>query len=521
MSSHPHRSAWFMDVDAPSYPVLDRPVMADVVVVGGGITGLTTALLAQRLGAKVVVVEADRIGHGSTGRSTGKVTSQHGLFAAQLQARHGESVARAYAETNQGAVDLVASLVDELDIDCALSRTDAYAYSIDPDRANDLRHEATVAQRLGLPAQFVATTPLPVEISGAVRFANQVQLNPAAYVVGLARAFVQAGGTIFEHSRVQRVMDARPARVETDHGWVEANSAVIATLLPIVDIGAFFTKAQAMRAYGIGLELAEEPPEGMHISVDSPVRSTRNWSAVPNGLVVVGEDHATGHGSDLAGHYDALERWARAHFDVKEVHAQWSAQDYKPIDLLPYAGRCPRTQHIFVATGFAKWGLTNGTAAAVLLSHLVAGSQDQLDGAFTARIDHPFDSTRFSDPLAWLKGAELTMHVAQRFFTDRLKRMQQPDISSLLPGQGGIVRSDGRTVAAYRDADGTLHAVSPTCTHLGCTVAFNDAEASWDCPCHGSRFAPDGSVLTGPAVTPLDNMAVEPSRSSGSSGSSD
>ena len=494
-------SAWLADAHLAPRPALAGDLEADVVVAGAGIAGLTTALLAQRDGADVIVLEGHRLGGGSTGRSTGKVTSQHGLFAASLVARHGEAAARAYAQANQAAVEKVAELVQTLGIDCAFRRSDAYEWTADPARRLELHDEAEAAARLGLPAELVDTTPLPFPVGAAVRFREQVQLDPALYVGGLADAFEAAGGRIFEHSRVMSVHDGGPVVMKAVGGTVRAAHGVVTTLLPIVDIGAFFAKSAPSRSYGIAVTLADPPPEGMHISVDAATRSTRAWQGAEHGMVVVGEGHPTGHGDGLEAHYDALEHWTREHFDVIGVHHRWSAQDYRTIDQLPYVGRCPRTRHILTATGFAKWGLSNGSAAAMMLADVLAGR----DNPWLAT----FDATRFGDLDSVGEAARISTEVAKRLVGDRIARLRAGDLDRLAPGEGGIVHVGDHTVAAFRDLDGKVSVVSPTCTHLGCTVQWNDAERSWDCPCHGSRFSVDGAVLDGPAVKPLKVYEVD------------
>ena len=502
-----HQSVWLADARIPPRPALAGDLDADVVVVGAGITGLTAALLAQRDGARVIVLEGGRVAAGSTGRSTGKVTSQHSMWAASMIERHGEDIARLYAQANQHAVELVGRLVGELGIDCHFARTFACAYTREPRTRPDIEREVEASMRLGLPARLVEELPLPFPIVAGVCFDEQVQLNPAMYAGGLARAVEAGGGQVFEHSRVTEVDEqGSTVTVRGVGGSVTASHAVVATLLPIVDIGGFFAKAHPMRSYGIALRLSEPPPEGMHITVDSPTRSTRPWRGAPdgNGLVVVGEGHKVGHGENLEQHYAELESWARQHFAVEEVAYRWSAQDYHSIDQLPFVGRCPRTERVWVGTGFKKWGLSNGTAAGVMLADLIAGREVAWLPAF--------DATRsgLSDSEAVKEAVKENAEVGKRFVADRLGRLRSEDVAALAPGEGGIVHVGDKAVAAFRAEDGTVHAVSPTCTHLGCTVKWNDAERSWDCPCHGSRFSVEGAVLDGPAVRPLDAYDVEP-----------
>jgi nitrite reductase/ring-hydroxylating ferredoxin subunit len=238
----------------------------------------------------------------------------------------------------------------------------------------------------------------------------------------------------------------------------------------------------------------------MYISAGSPTRSLRPWpGGGDTGFVIVGESHEPGDPEATPGRWGALERWTNDHFDVESFEFRWSAQDYATADSVPYVGRSPRTQNVYVATGFRKWGLTNATVAADILANLIGGE------------DHPharvFDAGRIGDAAAVGKAVKDNLHVAGHMVGDRLRRLLAPSISELVLGEGRIVEADGQTVAAYRSSDGSLHVVSATCTHLGCTVKWNEAETSWDCPCHGSRFDVDGSVLTAPATKPLEVMA--------------
>ena len=501
-----HDSPWTAAAQPQKFPALNGDHHVDVAVIGGGITGLTTALLAQRNGATVAVIEAERIAAGTTGRTTGKVTSQHGAMYQHLVDRHGETKARLYAEANQAGLDLVAETVERLAIDCGFARSPAYTYTTDRASRSQLEHETATAQRLGLPASFVTDIDLPISIAGAVRFDDQGYMDAARYCAALAGHIRASGGAVFEDSRVLEVEWMRdPVVVRTGWGAVAADHVVVATLLPIIDIGGFFAKARPKRSYGIAVELDSPAPQSLAISLESPKRSTRPWSAGgPNGMIVVGDGHDTGHEQDTERHYDALQQWTQEVFGAAAAKFRWSAQDYSTIDQLPYVGRSPRTTNCYVATGFNKWGLTNGTAAAIVLADLMNG--------VSHRWLEVFDATRIGDPAAVAKMVKENVHVGKQFVSDRLARLSADSVRDLDPGVGRVVRADGRAVAAYRDDDGHVHAVDATCTHMGCTVHFNQAETSWDCPCHGSRFSTNGNVITGPAVRPLSAVEVEDSR---------
>ncbi|MEN3273283.1 MAG: hypothetical protein V7636_2044, partial [Actinomycetota bacterium] len=282
--------------------------------------------------------------------------------------------------------------------------------------------------------------------------------------------------------------------VRTDRGSLRADHVVIATLLPFPDAGAFFARAHAYRSYAMAVRLGGDHPRGMYISVESPTRSIR--STADGWVILGGEGHKVGHDDDTRRRYQALENWGRGHFSIEDIGYRWSAQDYESVDGMPYVGRLTggRTRS-WVATGFRKWGMSNGTAAAMILADLIAGRDNPWAEAF--------DATRLA-PGASIKSliAE-NAEVGKRFLADRLRTSKPPSPDSLGNDEGGIVDLDGDPVAAYRDKAGELHAVAATCTHLGCRIAFNTAERSWDCPCHGSRFDIDGRVIQGPAVQDL------------------
>jgi glycine/D-amino acid oxidase-like deaminating enzyme/nitrite reductase/ring-hydroxylating ferredoxin subunit len=493
-----HSSVWLAGLDQVSYPGLDGDLVVDVAVVGGGIAGLTTALLVQRSGMRVAVIEADRIGAGTTGHTTGKVTSQHTLIYRQLVQKHGEHRAQLYADANQAAIEMIATLADETEADCQFERAPAYVYTLSPDERGAIETEHEAAVGLGLPAMLTTDVDLPFPVEVALRFDHQAHFHASRYTAALARSFAARGGHVFEHTRATRVVERSDhAIVQTPHGEVRAARVVLTTLLPFVDLTGFFAKARASRAYGVAARLRGEAPTGMHINVESPTRSTRPWvEGNRPGLIVVGETHPTGDEEAVPGRWGELERWTRQHFDVESFDHRWSAQDYTTADHIPYVGRSPRMARTFVATGFNKWGLSNGTAAAMVLADLVAGHPNPWLEAF--------DATRIGDAQTIKRLIEENLHVAKRFLGDRLARRRVGSAAELEPGEGGMVKVRGDTVGAYRDPDGALHAVSITCTHMGCTLHWNAAETTWDCPCHGSRFSHEGDVLNGPAVRPLE-----------------
>ena len=492
-----HRPLWTIDVAPDAYPELQQDITVDVAVVGGGITGVTTALLCKDAGLTVALLEADRIGSGTTGGTTGKVTSQHGLFYASAVDDLGEATARTYGEANQAALPTLDQLSERHGVDAVASRLASYVYTEDPARVPDLRAEAEVAGRLGLPASFVDTVDLPFEVAGAVRFDDQMQIHPTRLVHGFARAVDGGGSTVHEHSRVVNISEKGDVvEVTTSQATVRARHVIVATLLPILDRGFEFARTRPVRAYGIAVEVDGDLPGSMYISAESPKRSLRRYHGDEGDyLVVVGENHETGHGEHLADHYTALIDFANEHFPVRSVAYRWSAQDFTPVDGMPYVGPLRFADHIQIATGFNKWGLSNGVVAASIMSDHVLERPNPWAEVFDANRGHALG--RYADLV------KDNLQVAKRFLGDRIEVPIGVSPSEIPPGDGRVIRVGGRPIAVHRTAAGQLQAVDATCTHLGCLVAWNDAETSWDCPCHGSRFAPTGEVLTGPAIAPL------------------
>jgi glycine/D-amino acid oxidase-like deaminating enzyme/nitrite reductase/ring-hydroxylating ferredoxin subunit len=498
-----HTSVW-MDTapEGPELPELEGHVEADVAVLGGGIVGITTALLLEEAGLDVVLLEADRLARGVTAFTTAKLSSQHGMIYARLRSSFGRDGARAYGEANEAALAWIAARVEADGIDCDFRRRPSFAYVSAGGDRSQAEDEARAATEAGLPATLVETTPLPYPVEAAVRFADQAEFHSRRYLLGLAQRLVAGRTRMFERSRAVAVDDDERCVVKTPGGSVRAEHVVLATHYPFLDRSLAFARVHPQRSYAIACRIDGSPPEGMFISGDSPTRSVR---AVPvDGeelLLVGGEGHKTGTGGDTEERYRRLEQFAREHWAVRSVEYRWSAQDNTTIDHVPYVGPVsPRTDAVLMATGFAKWGLTGGTAAALILADRIAGRPNEWAELF--------DSNRFKPKASLRSFVTENAQAGLRFVGDRVTKPGRRSVDDLERGEAGIVRAGGERVAAYRDEAGVVVAVSPTCTHLGCQVNWNRAERSWDCPCHGSRFSPEGEVLQGPAVHRLERRPV-------------
>ena len=486
-------SLWLDTAGPAGHPALNGDVEVDVAVVGGGIAGVTTALLLARDGAQVAVLEAAGIASGATGCTTAKVSALQSTILSTIASRKGEEAAAVYAEASLAGVEKVVELAAEESIDCDLERRAAYTYAADASERDSAEGELEAARSAGLDVDWVDAPDLPFAVEGAVRLDDQVQFHPVRYVHGLAAALVRAGSPVYENTRVVGVKAGNPCRVRTESGTVTAEHVVIATHYPLLDRGLFFARLEPQRSYCVAARVRGELPQGMSINAGSPTRSVRSYRDM---LVVGGEGHATGDSDHTPARFAALEEFARRHWEVGEVTHRWSAQDPVPWDHLPVIGRyAPGASRLWVASGFMKWGLASATFAAILLTELVSER------------DHPwaetFNPNRVS-PRSAHEVAKLGAKFSLDFVLDRVKPAEAGTAADVPPGEARVVRDGVGKIGVYRDSDGGVHAVSLRCTHLGCLLRFNSAETSWDCPCHGSRFDVDGAVLEGPAAHPLE-----------------
>lgn len=494
-----HVSPWVDTVPQPQLPATRlQDVTPDVLVIGGGIVGITTALLLQRAGRRACVVEARDLSHSVTAHSTVKVTVGHGTLYSEIEEKQGFEAAKIYAEANVAGFEQILELVNALDIECMLEHGDPHVvYAEKPAERQKVEREADVVGRLGLPASMSQDAPVPFDVAAALHFHGQAQFHPVRYLSGLAEALVRDGGAVVRGVRALGVEeDDDTCHIQTTAGTVSAPHVVVATQFPILDRGGHFAWLEASRSYGVAGVLPAGTSAGMAINVGSPTHSTRTANLGGDELlIVVGEGHEVGHVSDTTQRWERLREWATERFGVSEFRYHWSAEETSTLDKIPFAGFiAPGSDRILTAAGFNGWGMTNGTASALMLRDLILGQDNPWVRVFDAR---RAEST--------IPGREFVKHniqVGKTWLKDRLGGAKGT-ADDLGPGEAGIVDVAGKKSAAYRDEQGVLHAVSPVCTHLGCDVEWNDGERSWDCPCHGSRFSCDGEVLHGPATTPL------------------
>ncbi len=496
-------SYWIDTATADEYPSLSGETTVDVAVIGAGIVGVTTAFLLKQAGLTVALIEADRVARGVTGRTTAKITSLHRLIYADLISEYGEERARLYGEANQAAIDEIERLVREHRIDCDFVRLPFSTFAEADEDRDRIDQEVDAAQRLGLPAVFEGAVPLPVASMGAVRFDHQAQFHPVRYLDALARTIPGSGSSVYERSRVMSVDEGVPCRVSTSAGTVRSADVVIATHYPVADLqGLFFARVFPDRHYVLGARLRDPFPPGMYAGAGGNGYAYRAVRT-PDGellILTVGAHHKTGQGGDGFAYYrDGIEH-ALGHLHAQSIDYRWSTQDTRTRDRVPYIGNyASGSKHLYIATGLQSWGMTTGMAAARILTDLIQERENPWSTVFDPGRRKPFAT--FPELL------KENLNVGKAFIGGRLS-VSREDLAEVQRGSGRVIRTGGASVGVYRDDAGQVHAVDPVCSHLGCLVSWNNAERSWDCPCHGSRFSPTGDVLHSPAVENLKRVEL-------------
>ncbi|KGK87802.1 (2Fe-2S)-binding protein [Desulfosporosinus sp. HMP52] len=496
---NPPKSFWIASTPKTDYPTLNEDLKVDVAIIGGGMVGITAAYLLVEEGMKVAVLEADRILLGTTAHTTAKLTSQHGLIYKQLKDQMGSERAKQYANANETAIKFVAKLIEEKKIDCDFSWQSAYIYTQANEYIQKLHDELTVAEELGIRAADQSELEIPIPIKGALRFDNQAQFHPRKYLLALAKMLEDKGGLIFEQSRVVDLQGEGPYDVITLKGKkITASHVIMSSHYPCHNFpGLYFSRLYTERAYAVVAKVKEPFPGGMYINAETPTRSLRSLPTEDGERVlIVGEKHKTGHGENLVQHYLNLMDFAEELFTVEDFPYRWSTQDCTTLDDIPYIGQMTSDRpNLYIASGFRKWGMTHSTVSGLILRDLIVKGESPWQEVY-----HP---SRFNSSSA-VEFVVQNTDVGINFVSGKLKPVQ--DELTVNPGEAIVADVKGHRAGVYKDSENQLHIVDSTCTHMGCEVQWNDAEHSWDCPCHGSRFTIDGKIVEGPAMKELETI---------------
>lgn len=519
MNEHAGRteSVWMASATVPTFPALGADTQADVCIVGGGISGLTTAYLLSKAGKSVVVLDDGPIVSGETERTTAHLSFALDDRYYELERLHGEKGARLAAESHSAAVDLIEQIARDENIDCDFTRLDGYLFNAPDQPADTLERELQAARRSGLrDVELVDRAPLVSFNTGpALLFPQQGQFHPLKYLAGMADAITRMGGRIFTHTHAAEMHGGAHAYVQTSDGWkVRCAAIVVATNSPVNDRVAIHTRQRPYRTYVIGAAVPVGTiPKVLYWDTADPYHYVRLQASGPDDprpardlLIVGGEDHETGQAEDTEARFARLEAWTRERFPmIGEIRFRWSGQVMEPVDCLAYIGRNPMdADNVYIATGDSGHGMTHGTLAGMILSDLIQGLPN--------RWTELYSPSRMS-PRAAGEYVKDNLNMASQY-VDWFTGGDTHAEHAIPPGCGAVVRRGLSKVALYRDEGGQLHECSAVCPHLGGIVSWNPTEKTWDCPAHGSRFDRFGHVLNGPANSDLSSHAPAPRASS-------
>lgn len=494
------RSIWFEQHDELSYPILKQSKKADVAIIGGGITGVTAAGLLAGKGLSVVLLEAGKISESTTGRSTGNLYSMLDIFLSELIAKYDEETIKNVIASRREAIKLIEDNVRTYGIDCDFKHVPWTVFSGTPEMDEMIQREFDLAKTMGLNVQLLdASHEMLIPFNGrlGVKVEGQAQFNPYLYTIGLLEGIRSQGCEVFENSRVNKIEKKGEINIlSTQFGSIEAKHVIEATHTP-VGISVFQTMLGPYREYGVAGKAVKTPErEGIYWGHYEKGKVTSVRTYKKNGetyLLVIGEPHKVGQGDSLE-KIESLKFFGRKHFAINTYTHQWGGQHYRPADLFPYIGRTADGNYL--ATGFSTDGLTYGTLAAMIIRDEILGVKNPYASLYSPH--------RFTPKKSISRFVKENLNVMSMYLKDYLHNEK---IKSLKEGEGMVVYEDEHRYAVSKTTEGELMVCNAVCPHLGCIVHWNNAENTWDCPCHGSRFAQTGEVLEGPALGGLEVLS--------------
>jgi len=500
MPQFPH-SYWYEHIELPNFNPLAETVKTEVAIVGGGITGITTAYLLSKKGVKVTLIDAGSLLSGTTGHTTAKVTVQHGLIYDQLINNFDLETAKLYYAANKSALEFISNTVDELQINCDFEHETAYLYTNSDDYIEKLMKEKDAYEQIGIDHSLVKELPINIPIKLALKIKKQAKFHPLKYLTSVINECVKHNVQFYENTvAVDLEYTNHPVVLTKEGQRISCDYVILASHYPFYDGLAFFpTRMYADRSYIAAFKYDEEYPGGMYISAESPNRSIRTAKdeSGEDILLIGGESHKVGQGKMTIEHYEALQKFAVENFKVGDFLYRWSAQDLVTLDNVPYIGSITKSkENILVATGFRKWGMTTSTVAAQIFSDTITNHRNVYKDIFAP--------SRKVANNAIKNFIKYNADVAKHLIKGKMEYAQSS--KEIEKDTATIMRIHGKRAGVYRDLDDKLHIVDTTCTHLGCEVNWNDGERTWDCPCHGSRFSYTGEVIDGPAKEPLERI---------------
>ena len=482
---------------------LEKDEETEICVIGAGLFGLTTAYYLTQLGKKVVVVEKGDIGEKVSGNTTGKITSQHGLFYDHLIKDYGKEYAHQYLEANEEAIKNIKEIIDREKIECEFTEKKAYVYSLNEDEVLDIEKEVEAANKIGKDAKLVSETDLPFKVKASIEFDGQAQFHPRKYMIGLAKSILK-DNKIYNFTTVTDVeKSGDDFIVYTDRGNIHSKYVVLATHYPIINAPGFhFLKMYQSTSYIIAIETNSKLPQGMYINDKPPIYSFR--TAQYNGkeiLLIGGSEHKTGEPIPDNSKYEDLEKKAKELYPDCKVLFRWNTRDCISLDKIPYIGEFSNLmKKMYIGTGFKKWGMTFSNIAANIVTDLIMGRENKY-----AKI---FEATRMKPIKNRWEVKNMVKESVESLALNKLK-IGAHSIDEIENDNGAIIEINGDNVGIYKDEEGQIYAVKPVCTHLGCLLSWNNLDKTWDCPCHGSRFDYTGKNIYEPARKNLITINIQ------------
>lgn len=481
--------------------VLKENLETDICIIGAGVFGTTCAYYLSKLGFSVVLVDKGVFGHGTTGFSTGKITSQHGLFYDYLINSFGINFAYDYLKANESAIENIKKIIDDENIKCDFEYKNSFVYTLNKLDLCLFEDEKSALDRLNFNCDLVSKTSLPFDIQCALCFNNQAQFNPIKYINALYNCILDNNGIIFSNTLITDVKkDAEFFYSLSFKNVIKSKFVIVATHFPFINIpGFYFTKMYQSTSYALAFDTKKTLPSGMYISNSTPIFSFR--TAKYNGkdvLIVAGADHKTGESVNYDNTYGILENEVKKYYPDCSVLFKWSSNDCISLDKIPYVGLYSSfTPNMFVGTGFKKWGFSTSNIAANIIVDKICGRQNNYE--------YLFDSSRLKPIKNFKELKNVSVQTSKSLIFDKFK-VKEYDFTDIPNNSGDVIKINGINVGVYKDSDGNIFAVNPVCSHLGCLLSWNNADKTWDCPCHGSRFNYMGECISDPAFKRLETF---------------
>lgn len=487
-------SKWIKEIQKTSYPALEQDIYTDTLIIGAGLTGLTTGYYLSQATDNFIIVEANHIGYGASGRNTCKVTAQHGLIYKSIIQKYGYEVAKQYYTANMEAIESIEEIIHKHQIACDFKRCNSIVFTQETELIANIQDEYQACLDLEIPCSFIDTVKYPITIQAGLMFPNQAKFHPLKYMLALAEIIKKAGISIYEQSPVTNIIKNEDSYIAMCNGRkIHARNIVQATQFPFYDQHQFmFARTYSMSSSILCTPITTNYGDDMLINVESPSISFNSLTSHDQTyLMIGGNSHKTGQ---LKKEDSDYVKRAQKTFGIVNFEDMWSTQDYMSFDHIPYIGKLDKhNDQLYIATGFSKWGNTTSNIAGKLLCAYLLKQESQYMKIFDP---HRFASL-FS--LAFIKE---NMNVAYEFIKGKL---QQPDEEYPQKGHAKVMQINHHHYGVYCDEQDQLHIVDITCPHLGCVCTFNPHDKTWDCPCHGSRYSYTGEIIKGPSTRKLNS----------------